>query len=394
MNTAHRVCASYALIAMVSLARVVLAEEVPPQPPELTRTYEGVLFSDMNHGYVFGKTAPTAVLATDNGGATWRLVLDLLYRPPTPPSVLPELGQNIESVYFLDAQRFWILERSGKLYRSADSGRNLEVLTPTYVDPRRGERTSLCGQLFFVSPPEGWTVCTTTLKTTDGGATWTRVLGPRLEGPVHEIWMFDSKEGIGLGDEHVFRTTDGGSTWAAVFNSSPLEQVSCTKAHFCAGLVWLHGPLLVSRDRGQTWQDTHIPLQLPDRDEISAIQALSPSSALAVGIDRGRSFEREVAPYVGTGTPPPPGPEPRAIILKLDGSTWTRITHDDPQRLTGLSFVDAQHGWLITNGDNIIYKTNDGGQTLQFVSDYFRQIAALTPTEPPLPPGPTPTPGP
>ena len=392
MNAAHRVCASYALIVTVLLARVVLAEEVPPQPPELTRTYEGVFFSDMNHGYVLGKTAPTAVLATDNGGSTWRLVLDILYRPPTPPNVLPELGQNIESVYFLDAQRFWILERSGKLYRSADSGRNLEVLTPTYVDPRRGERTSLCGQLFFVSASEGWTVCTTTLKTTDGGAAWTRVLGPQLEGPVHEIRMFDSKEGIGLGHEHVFRTTDGGSTWAAESDCPPLWRLSCTHEGFCAGLVWLHGPLFVSRDRGQTWQDIHIPLQLPDRDEISAIQALGPTSVVAGGSDVG-FYSREITAYIGTRTPPPPGPEPRAILLKWDGSTWTRISYDDPQDLTGLSFVDPQHGWLVTNGDNRIYKTTDGGQTLQFVPDYFRQIAALTPSPTPFVfPTPAPTP--
>ena len=54
-------------------------------------------------------------------------------------------------------------------------------------------------------------------------------------------------------------------------------------------------------------------------------------------------------------------------------------------------FVDSSNGWIIGYGDNVIYKTADGGQTLQFVPDYFRQIAALTPSPAPFV-LPTPTP--
>jgi hypothetical protein len=41
--------------------------------------------------------------------------------------------------------------------------------------------------------------------------------------------------------------------------------------------------------------------------------------------------------------------------------------------------VDESNGWLLAY-ENQIYKTTDGGQSLEFVPDYFRQAAVATAT--------------
>jgi len=76
-------------------------------------------------------------------------------------------------------------------------------------------------------------------------------------------------------------------------------------------------------------------------------------------------------------------PQPRGLLLIRNGSTWTRITHAEPKEFFGAYFLDENNGWLFAS-DNRIYKTTDGGRTLEFVPDYFRQLAAQTPSPGPL----------
>lgn len=354
--------------------RVSLAELPPDLPADLRHGYHGAFFTDMAHGYVF---SDNLITATEDGGLSWRLVRQ---------------GGGIESLFFLDAQTFWILYRGGEMHRTIDGGRTFAVKDQRFLDHAMGEQAELCGQLFFRTPTDGWTICARSLlKTSDGGQTWTPTLLPRAIYDSYQIYRFTAQEAIGVEQAHpLIRTTDGGVTWAAVPNAPQLRQLSCTPTGFCAGLRGYD--VFASTDRGQSWGDLHIPLQLPDRDTLHGIQAMIPSVVVAVGSDLGFSPRQEIDPYIGTGTPiPTHALPPRAIVLRWDGSTWTRFTHDELEDLSGMYFIDTQHGWLTGVDENLIYKTTDGGQTLQFVPDYFRQIAALTPSPTPLV-LPTPTP--
>jgi photosystem II stability/assembly factor-like uncharacterized protein len=376
MSIAVKRLLGFAIAALAVMVGETRAQQPPPVPDELRRAFTTAMFVDMNHGFVFGGV-PTAVIGTDDSGVTWRLVLDL-----------PGGGsqEGLVSAFFLDANRLWLLtgDRTGaaKLYRSRDGGRTLESQEPTFVLPRSGRRTGLDGQLFFRTELEGWCASgEVLLKTTDGGTTWQPALAPGASVYMHEIRMFDEKEGIGWDRRTVSRTTDGGKTWARVPNSPGLRQMSCTGTGFCAGLVSTYGPVFVSRDRGQTWQDTQIPLKPDEQDWITAIHAFALNGVVAVGSDVG--FTRsELSRYVGTGTPAPAF-QANALLLKWDGSTWTRITHVEPRQFAGVHFVDANNGWLPAY-ENTIYRTTDGGQTVTFVPDYFRQIAALAPSPTPF----------
>jgi photosystem II stability/assembly factor-like uncharacterized protein len=284
-------------------------------------------------------------------------------------------------VFFLDQDRFWLLERGGTLHHTSDGGRSFTQRMLEYVDENGKRDIPICGSLFFLDQGEGWAACfSSLLHTIDGGDHWEVVSLPDHPPQVGYVWMFDGREGIATGGRGLIRTTDGGQSWHVIRSpfqaSRRVKSISCTPSGFCAALLWIYGPLLVSNDRGLTWRDAQIPLKPDQQDQISGVHAFAENGVVAVGTDKGFTFqdlERE-----DLSSPPPLG-----LILKWNGSTWTRITHPVPTTFAGVHFVDADNGWLLAYRHQI-YKTRDGGQTLEFIVDYFRQLAALTPTEAPI----------
>ena len=364
-------CAGWIFSAPGAMAQ----QPLPYVPAALRHEFTGTYFTDMSHGYVFG---PDSFIATDDGGATWRVVPNVRAKP----------------TFFLDGQTFWFFARDGGLDRTTDGGATFAAYNhPTFVDLAKQQKSPICGTLFFLTVTDGWSICgSSVLRTSDGGQTWkATLLPPALRAVYDNVHMFDAQNGIAVGrSDPAIRTTDGGGTWTAIPNAPKLAQLSCTATGFCAGLRGLHGPVLVSSDQGQSWQDTHIPLQLPDRDEIYTIQAIGSTSVVVAGDDSG--FTRnDLAPYIGKRTPVPTfGPE-LALLLRWNGTTWTRISHSELKTVSSAYFVDSRDGFITGYGDNVVYTTADGGQTLEFVPDYFRQIAALTLSPTPFV---IPTPGP
>jgi photosystem II stability/assembly factor-like uncharacterized protein len=352
------------------LSQAVLAQEPLPYVPVVLRhTFTGAYFTDMNHGYVFG---PDSFIATDDGGATWRLVPNIRSTP----------------MFFLDGQTFWFSGPEKGLNRTIDGGATVDFWNhPTFFNRKRdNEETPICGALFFLTAMDGWSICgDSVLRTSDGGHTWAATLLPDvLRHGYDKIHMFDAQRGIAISrNGPVIRTTDGGGTWTAVTNSRVLVRLSCTQTGVCAGLGVGQSPVLVSSDQGETWRDAQIPLQLPDRDRIHVIQAINPTAVVVAGEDVGRN-RQDLAPYIGTGTPIPAFGPALGFLLRWNGVTWTRISHPQPRAISSVYFVDSTNGWITGYGDNVIYKTTDGGQTLQFVPDYFRQAAALTPSPTPF----------
>jgi hypothetical protein len=95
---------------------------------------------------------------------------------------------------------------------------------------------------------------------------------------------------------------------------------------------------------------------------------------------------------VGTGTPIPAPPPRRAFLVKWDGNTWQRTEYPDIEGFWTIHYVTPTEAWASADENGILHST-DGGQTWTFVPDYYRQIAALTPSPAPFVfPTPAPTP--
>jgi photosystem II stability/assembly factor-like uncharacterized protein len=372
---AFRVFAGALMIGQIC-ARSASAQEPPEVPRALVRSFEYAFFVNPNRGYVWGQGTPTALLGTDDGGATWRLIMDVADMVKVDDSPLRRRAV-IHTIHFLDANTFWTVFEGEvqQIKFSEDGGRILATLEP-------GPATTAgaaCRGLFFRTATEGFAACETRLlRTHDGGGHWERIVLPQGLSTVWQVWMFDDREGIAVG-RGVARTTDGGSTWEAVPGApSTLRDVTChTPSGFCAGFggTGSRAPILLSRDRGLTWEESGVPLKAGGQDEVRALHAFAPNRLVVVGSDAGFNVDADLD-AIARGTP---APAPQAFLLKWDGSTWTRITHAQPRTFAGAYFVDESNGWLLAY-ENQIYKTTDGGQTLEFVPDYFRQAAVATAT--------------
>jgi photosystem II stability/assembly factor-like uncharacterized protein len=348
-------------------------------PEELQRPFTRAMFTNANTGYVYHVGDRTVTIATADGGATWRLAMDTLASRPDKAST---------GIFFLDLNTFWILHRDCTIQKTTDGGRTFLDLTARALDPlghpvldRHGHpRRLTCGGLFFRNRDLGWVACgDMVLRTSDGGESWQWTALPAGVSAAFDPWFFGDQEGMAVG-HGVVRTTDGGQTWQAVSGApTRLDELSCTQSGFCVAGMTAYGPLFASSDHGRTWTDLKVPLKPDQQDELLGFQAVSANFAVAVGRDNGERIEDFDQRIAAGGAHPPV----RGLILKWDGMTWTRITHDAPRDLAGVFFVDANNGWF-PDFENTIYKTTDGGQTLQFVPDYFRQIAALTPSPAPF----------
>jgi len=154
---------------------------------------------------------------------------------------------------------------------------------------------------------QGWAVGhdEVILRTSDGGATWTKVHdAPQAERPLLDIWFADARRGIAIGAYAAFYTTDdGGATWVArpfVDAAAPpaaedelpadyhLNRITAVGSHlFIAGEA---GQVYRSDDQGATWRS----MALPYDGSMYGLLALGDESLLVFGL-RGKLFRSDDA---------------------------------------------------------------------------------------------------
>lgn len=376
---------------IMHLAVVVLAIASTPLPAfgfpvdvplSLQRNFSRARFFTMDKGYVFGLQDPTAIIATEDGGVTWRLVKDGTFKAWG--MVVPGRRHlQLVDVVFPDPEQFWILTDDCEVVRTSDGGRTFESKRIMYNLEGETVAHRVCGGISAVSGDRAWVAgARRILRTEDGGRTWDSEPVPQGLRTVWDVWMFDDAEGIVTGEPGAARTEDGGKTWLPVANAPDFgsEDLHCAADGFCAVMQGFFGPLFVSSDRGRTWRELAVPLKPGGQDKIRTVDVLPSRQIILVGVDAGINYEEADRELARTGSNVFPTHAPaQGLILKWDGSAWTRITHAVPQNFAGAYFLDWENGWLFTYRYGI-YKTTDGGRTIELVPDYFRQLFAPTAT--------------
>jgi len=176
-------------------------------------------------------------------------------------------------------------------------------------------------------------------RTRDGGASWTRVadgayafafVDPASSATIYASIATDPVPAPGI----LVRSKDGAATWREL----PLPTYSLPTSlaiHPDGSLVVGTdiGGLFVSGDRGETWAESQID---STHDPIAAI-AIDPS-------DSSRLF-------AGTQA---------GILRSLDhGASWSRVLDGD-----GVSALAAADGAVYAGGYAIVYRSDDGGDSL------------------------------
>jgi photosystem II stability/assembly factor-like uncharacterized protein len=208
--------------------------------------------------------------------------------------------------------------------------------------------------VYFLDQNRGWVAGSngTLLQTTDGGATWKKLL-PLTHDTLHDVyfanenvgWLLAERDLLKLtrNDEpraYLLKTEDGGFSWRRIFLNSPGPNVRLVRAIFAdSQRGWVFGEtgiIFVTRDGGDHWE-----------------RQASPTKHLLLG---GAFVDYAHLWLVGAGG---------TIVQSGDaGMTWqSGIVRDDANtRFTAASFVGKSLGWAVGAAGSI-FRTTDGGRT-------------------------------
>ncbi len=219
----------------------------------------------------------------------------------------------------------------------------------------------------------------TLIKTTTAGRTWEplncgfrRNLDVVSFATAQAGWVAGTTAALDwrlwAGPGEVRRTTDGGRTWTRQLigprNHSvricALQALSATEAYLLYDDAYVgpsgnQGPLIPrlrhTTNGGLTWPE----VVLPPGSQFDQSLQFNASSV----INSTLQFVSPLVGYLAAGN----------LSKTTDGGqTWANVSPDNRYVYTRCSFADAQHGWLESAGNNLVFTNNlsytaDGGQT-------------------------------
>lgn len=320
---------------------------------------------------------PTPSALTQTPGATQ---LPTKPVPTTTPASVPGI-QGLVTIHMLDANNGWAITGQNHILRTTDGANHWQDVTPPSIDPPQAGYSNLTYD--FLSPSVAWVYSfvrdandtggtTKYYRTTNGGQLWLSMVN-QGDVPSQLIftnsadgWMFSSL-GVAAGSSgaDIFRTTDGGATWTKVASASPATAHQPGALPFDgdktgigardAMTAWVTGTdanpsfvwLYVTHDGGVTWQHQTLPL---------------PSSFSGQVITQPPTFltaQDGLLPVLFLGASAESG---AAYVTHDSGATWQSTPHIEAGEF---DFINATQGWA-TNGaataGSTLYATSDGGQ--------------------------------
>jgi photosystem II stability/assembly factor-like uncharacterized protein len=192
---------------------------------------------DSRRAFIVGDAG--LVLATEDGGETWRKIA-----APT--------EESLTAIQFI-GDRGWISGWSGLVLHSADGGK-------TWQKQKTGVLHGL-ETIYFADAEHGWAGgwAGTILRTDNGGRTWIEARLPQTLWSIDSIYFRDAKHGWAVGfNGQILSTNDGGVAWRELKSPTQawLKSVTCD----ASGRLWISSDyeLLLSEDNGQNWKHIKI----------------------------------------------------------------------------------------------------------------------------------------
>lgn len=186
------------------------------------------------------------------------------------------------------------------------------------------------------------------IKTSDGGANWSRVNSPTNDRHFNKIIFIDPLTAFIAGGwqssdsiRTIMKSIDGGNTWNIVYDQQGYWLRSICFLDLQRGFaVGEYGTILKTTDGGASW----LPLASPIQRDFNAIAFVNDSTGYIAG---GKEANDSI----------------RTILQTTDaGNTWTVLKDEPGGWLTDVYFLNRDTGY-ITGYQATLLKTTDGGNT-------------------------------
>jgi photosystem II stability/assembly factor-like uncharacterized protein len=287
------------------------------------RALSDLTYSDPRHGWIAGAAAGGFLLASDDGGRTWRQAY---------PTRAPRPAVDVAFVSATLGFGVGVVGDDRAILRTRDGGSSWLPVGRLPAAPLVPDRDPI---LAFVDADHGWVaVADGLMATEDGGVTWRRVPGAAVGGVAFGDSLNGCTGSFGLPSAS---TTDGGLTWKPT--DAPQGVIACAAAlrdpawaaparHFDPGNLITFGAAV---DSAHAWAFGLLRPGQGDQAGQFGIEATTNGGATWTAF-RWPSFE-----------------DSNGSWLSVDG-------------LMRLSFGSATQGWALTRLGRL-FATSDGGAT-------------------------------
>jgi len=325
-----------------------------------------------------------AINLSSDDGATWQ-------------RIQPFTQFDFKGIFVKDSLTFFIVCSStngnGEIYKSIDAGFTWTNVFSNISMPLK--------DIHFPNDSVGYCVgdYSKMVKTIDGGATWTDITNTsNVFGNLKAVWFLNSDTGyVGktTTTAAMFKTYNGGLTWSQVFGYIGIACYSIKFLNDTLGYAGAYNSRIYRTiNGGLTWaQQT----TFQTNEEITAIDFADLTRGVAVTesyiyrTTNGTTWSGNT--FLG-GNKVSGAFSPTGTIIVGDthggifkganfATTYPNVNSQSGlQAFRRIKFVDAQNGWVIGDGYNVL-KTSNGGQTWTVTNptnyfDYCNDVAALS----------------
>jgi photosystem II stability/assembly factor-like uncharacterized protein len=288
--------------------------------------------------------------------------------------ITPNIPQSISDIFFVNAQKGWLVGNSGMIMISTDGG-------VTWTAQNSGVTTNL-QRVVFVNDQVGYIGMASRasiLRTSDGGATWNLVSLPAADTArtSYAICFLSPSTGfVGCGKSaasDIFMTSDSGKTWASKqsITSNYFTDISFGSPTRGVAVANIYSKLYYTTDGGSTWSLSTKPSSMGtasySSSVINTVKMVDSLTVVASGWGSWYSLQ------------------PTIVLRSTDGgATYVYQSASGASNTYGsgydVYFKDANNGLIVGNQrGGVVLKTTDAGATWNpitvFTAHPLRSIA-------------------